>query len=112
MMKHISFSLLCVLFVGWTPIVPLMDSSTVHAEQTNPSYVKWARIAVDETKEKYPNARMKDFLHLGKETQGDNTIEKFKLSMQEGDKSFILYVNVAYNTKGNTLNEVTFEEEQ
>ena len=53
--------------------------SIAHAEGEIPAYAKWGQLAVLETKSKYPDADIIDYLHEGRETKEDSTIEKFKL---------------------------------
>lgn len=71
-------------------------SATVHAQQEVPSYAKWGQLAIKETKSKYPNAKIIDYLHVGRETKGDVIIENFKLWLKEGDKEFGVYVKIHY----------------
>jgi hypothetical protein len=44
-----------------------------------PSYAKWGKLTMQETKARYPHADIIDYLHKGSESNQDKTIEKFKL---------------------------------
>ena len=37
-----------------------------------PSYAKWGRLAMKETKKRYPNADIIDYLHIGRVTTRNN----------------------------------------
>lgn len=81
--------------------------SIVHAQD---SYEKWGRIAMLETKSKYPNSEIVDYKHIGKETKGGNSIEKFKLWLREGKKEFGVMVYIEYTTETEKITSITFEE--
>src|SRR5690625_6094740 len=43
------------------------------------SYAKWGKLAMKETKQKYPDAQIIDYLHRGRQKRGDAMVEMFKL---------------------------------
>ena len=75
-----------------------------------PSYAKWSKIAMKETQKKYSNAKIIDYLHEGSVTNGDKTIEKFKLWLRDGKKEFGVIVSVKYVTKTEELVTIEFQE--
>lgn len=86
-----------------------IPSLTQQHEQT-PAYAKWGALAVKETKQKYPNANIVDYLHIGSETKDDTTIEKFKLWLKDDTHEFGVFVNITFNTKTGNIIKIDFQE--
>ncbi|WP_428911165.1 YqzG/YhdC family protein [Niallia sp. Krafla_26] len=84
----------------------------VHAQtQTQPPpYAKWGNIAVEKTKEKYPDAQVVDYLHVGKENKGNNSVEKFKLWVKGKDREFGVLVNIEFNRSTEKIVRISFKE--
>ena len=78
---------------------PTYIQTSAHAQQVIPAYAKWGKLAIKETKSKYPNAAIIDYLHEGNESKGDTTIEKFKLWLKDGDNEFGVFIRIEYTTK-------------
>lgn len=97
-----------LLMVVWviTPPMPL----AAPVQQEVPSYAKWGRLAVKEVQGKYPHAHILDYLHEGSHTQGNSTIEKFKLWLKEGDREFGVFVRIEFTTESEEIIRVEFEE--
>ncbi|MCM3398125.1 YqzG/YhdC family protein [Oceanobacillus profundus] len=89
--------------------LPLQAVNAVQDEGV-PSYAKWGKLAVRETKEKYPSAKIIDYLHIGKETTNGSTVEKFKLWLKGETKEFGVFVNIEFNPQTNEVVQITFEE--
>lgn len=89
-----------------TPSMPLAAPE----QQEVPSYAKWGGLAVKEVQVKYPHARVIDYLHQGRESQRDVTIEKFKLWLQEGDREFGVFVTIEFTTESEEVIRIEFEE--
>ena len=68
------------------------------AEQETQGYEKWGKLAVEHTKEKYPNASLIDYLYVGKKTEQEATIETFKIWLREGSQEFGVYVYIKFET--------------
>ncbi|WP_041061853.1 DUF3889 domain-containing protein [Jeotgalibacillus campisalis] len=85
-------------------------STTTLAQHQAPTYAKWGSLAVKETQSKYPNAEIIDYLHVGKESKNDTTIEKFKLWLKEGGNEFGVFVNIEYNTETEKVVKIDFQE--
>ena len=81
-----------------------------HAEGEIPAYAKWGQLAVLETKSKYPDADIIDYLHEGRESKGDSTIEKFKLWLKEGNKEFGVFVRIEFKTDTEEVVNIEFQE--
>lgn len=74
------------------------------------SYHKWGQIAIQKTKEKYPQAKITDYFHIGKVSITDYSIEKFRLWLKDSNKEFGVYVNLKIDNKTGQLIEISFKE--
>lgn len=79
-------------------------------EQVAPAYAKWGRIAMKETMEKYPNAQIIDYLHVGRKSKGSNEVEQFKLWLKEDDKEFGVIIDIEFDAKTEEIVSVTMKE--
>ncbi|MFC7784041.1 DUF3889 domain-containing protein [Rossellomorea sp. GCM10028870] len=98
---------LCMNFIANTAI---LDVKPVHAQQEIPSYAKWGSLAVKKTKEKYPDAAIVDYLHIGKENGSKVSTEKFKLWLKRGGKEFGVFVDIQFETDTEKLIDIKFRE--
>jgi hypothetical protein len=104
--------LIClVLLFGFTsPYLPQLDH-TAHAQQKpTPAYAKWSKIAIDRTKEKYPNAQVVDYLYVGRKNGTSTSTEKFKLWLKENQKEFGVYVDIEFVKETEQVVNVTYTE--
>ena len=85
-------------------------STIAQAQQEIPSHAKWGKLAMKETKAKYPNANIIDYLYVGSESKGDSTIQKFKLWLKDEDKEYGVVVTIEYTTKTEKVVDIEFEE--
>jgi hypothetical protein len=90
-------------------VAPTQFATLAQEQQATPAYAKWGLLAMKETKSKYPNADIIDYLHEGSEIKGDSTIEKFKLWLKEGDKEFGVFVRIEFTTKTEEVVNINFE---
>ncbi len=104
----ISFSVFLLLSSTNLAAYPFQQIAV--AEKDIPSYAKWGRMAMKETKAKYPNADIIDYLHRGSKTKDSSTIEKFKLWLKENDKEFGVFINIEFNTDTEKVIDITFRE--
>jgi hypothetical protein len=90
----------------------LTDSTkyAVQAEIVIPSYAKWGKLAMEETKLKYPDAQIIDYLHIGRQKKGDAMIEKFKLWLRRENREFGVFVSIEFNAKTEEVLHITFLE--
>ncbi|MEK4760643.1 DUF3889 domain-containing protein [Viridibacillus sp. FSL E2-0187] len=84
--------------------------TNAYAQQEIPAYVKWGKLALIETNSKYPNAKIIDYLHQGRETKKDTTTEKFKLWLKEGNREFGVFVRIEYNTHTEKVLKIELQE--
>ncbi|GKU84771.1 DUF3889 domain-containing protein [Niallia sp. NCCP-28] len=75
-----------------------------------PSYVKWGRIAMTKTQEKYPDSEITDYLHVGKENKNGKSVEKFKLIVKNQNKEIGVFVNLTFDTRTERLLAVNMTE--
>ncbi|MYL35343.1 DUF3889 domain-containing protein [Pontibacillus yanchengensis] len=79
------------------PTSPVIQG--VVAQPEIPSYAKWGQMAVKKTQEKYPNAKVKDYLHIGRSSKNGTSVEQFKLWVRESGKEYPVYVDIEFDTK-------------
>ncbi|WP_342543659.1 YqzG/YhdC family protein [Paenisporosarcina sp. FSL H8-0542] len=89
---------------------PTHIPSIANAQGEIPAYAKWGQLAMSETKSKYPNADIIDYLHEGSESKENTTIEKFKLWLKDGNREFGVYVRIEYNTETEEVVNIKFQE--
>src|SRR4051812_29213318 len=111
-MKRIILSLLMctVSSFGILATIPFHTNQIVSAEKETPPYAKWGSLAVQKAAEKYPNAKVVDYLHIGREDKTDTAIEKFKLWLKSGDKEFGVFVNIEFDKNTEQIVNMTFKE--
>lgn len=78
--------------------------------QQTPAYAKWGALAVKETKQKYPDANIVDYLHIGSETKDDTTIEKFKLWLKDDQREFGVIIHITFTTETGDIIKIEFQE--
>lgn len=97
-------SLLCVTLMGmW--YIGLAESSA------EPPYAKWGSIAMQETKKRYPDAQIIDYLHIGRTTPAPSVSEEnFKLWLKQNNREFGVYVTIRFKSDNEELISIDFEE--
>ena len=108
-MKKLLFSLVITLIN--LNIGPLQFPHEAAAQQKPiPPYAKWGTMAMEKTKERYPNAEIIDYLHVGRVTGPTSTTEKFKLWLKGQQKEFGVFVDIEFNPATNQVIKVSFRE--
>ncbi|KPL60211.1 DUF3889 domain-containing protein [Rossellomorea vietnamensis] len=85
-------------------------TQVLHAQQEIPSYAKWGSLAVRKTKERYPDAAIVDYLHIGKEYGTKISTEKFKLWLRQDGKEFGVFIDIQFETDSEKLLDIKFRE--
>ncbi|RDY69121.1 DUF3889 domain-containing protein [Halobacillus trueperi] len=80
------------------------------AEQEAPPYAKWGEIAMKKTKEKYPQADIIDYLHIGREKGTEYSIEKFKLWLKKDSKEFGVFIDIKFNNETEKIIDIKYRE--
>lgn len=94
----------------YTAVTHMHTLTPVQQHQQEPAYAKWGVIAIKETIQKYPNAALIDYLHIGRTTQGDTTIEKFKLWLKDDQHEFGVFITITYKTETGDFLKIDFKE--
>lgn len=103
-------SLMLGIVLNFCTIVTL-DIGTLNSVKAEvPSYAKWGQLAMQKTKEKYPNASITDYLHLGRVPGTTSSTEKFKLWLKNKDKEFGVLVDITFDKKTERLIVIKFRE--
>jgi hypothetical protein len=105
----VSLFLAVLLLSGKIGTIPFHTSSLVKAE-TPPAYAKWGQIAMQKTKEKYPNANIVDYLHVGRVNHTKSATEKFKLWLKDKDKEFGVLVDIEFEKTSEKIIKITYKE--
>ncbi|AQU77179.1 MULTISPECIES: DUF3889 domain-containing protein [Priestia] len=109
MNKSLIATCLSIVFVFVLFLDKPIGINTVHAEKPNPSHAKWGKIAMKKTAEKYPSAKIYDYLHVKREQRGNYSIETFKLWLDENNNKFEVIVNISFDTKSEKITNVRLQ---
>ncbi|WP_338471934.1 YqzG/YhdC family protein [Niallia sp. XMNu-256] len=112
MKKLLYLGMICFSFMSFvvTSFSSINAESVVYAERPTPPYAKWGNIAVQKTKERYPNAEVVDYLHVGRENKGNHSVEKFKLWLKGKNREFGVLVNIEFNNSTEQIVKITYKE--
>jgi hypothetical protein len=81
-----------------------------HGQEESPPYAKWGRIAMQKTKEKFPNAQIVDYLHVGREKGITTSTETFKLWLEEPEGEFGVFVDITFHNITEEIISIKFRE--
>nr|WP_251028972.1 DUF3889 domain-containing protein [Bacillus sp. ISL-18] len=85
-MKKLLICLFITVIVGFNNLFLHYFITTTNAQQKPiPPYAKWGKITMQKTKEKYPQAKIIDYLHIGRDKGENTSVEKFKLWLKENN---------------------------
>lgn len=96
--------LICII------MIPLLIGTWVNAEE--PEYAQWGQVAMKEVKAKYPQDKIVDYLHVGRQTEGEATVETFKLWLVGQKKEFGVIIDIYFKTDTKEIIEVKMKETQ
>ncbi|MGG2065548.1 MULTISPECIES: YqzG/YhdC family protein [unclassified Bacillus (in: firmicutes)] len=107
-MKHLHTRLFICIGIITIALLIYRPFSISHAQ---PPYAKWGKLAVQKTKEKYPQADIIDYLHIGRRPKTVNiSVEQFKLWLRENGREFGVFVDVEFETKTEKFLNIYFKE--
>jgi hypothetical protein len=110
-MRKLFICLIAVFILSQNSMYPLNFIKTSHAQQKPiPSYAKWGRLAMKKTHEKYPNAQIIDYLHIGRITGTHTSTEKFKLWLKENQKEFGVFVDIEFDNKSENIIKINLKQ--
>lgn len=101
---------LMILFGFNSAYLPQIDDTAYAQQKPTPPYAKWSKVALDKTKEKYPNAEVVDYLYVGRKNGNRTATEKFKLWLKENQKEFGVYVDIEFIKETEQVVNVTYTE--
>jgi hypothetical protein len=84
--------------------------TAVAQQKPIPPYAKWGTLAMKKTQERYPQAKIIDYLHIGRVTGSQSTTEKFKLWLKGDKGEFGVFVDIEFNPATNQVINITFRE--
>ncbi|MCM3177618.1 uncharacterized protein DUF3889 [Cytobacillus horneckiae] len=111
-MKLIFKVILCSLVITSFQPISIPNIQKAYAENDAPAYAKWGRLAMKTAKEKYPNAEIIDYLHIGREQKGKQVVEKFKLWIRENDTEFGLLIFIEFDPKTNQVKTIELKKSE
>ena len=110
-MKKLLIGLFSTIVFFSASVIPLKLLNTAIAQQKPiPPYAKWGTLAMEKTHEKYPNAKIIDYLHIGRISGPHSSTEKFKLWLKDNSREFGVFVNIEFNNETEKVIKVTFKE--
>ena len=98
----------CTLVLG--NFIIANSNDVEHVAQEVAPYVKWGGIAMQKTREKYPQASIIDYLHIGREEGTNISTEKFKLWLRENNREFGVFVDIKFDPKTQQIMDIIFRE--
>lgn len=105
------FVVLCVLAIAFIfPISSYGSHVFDELQEDPPAYAKWGKIAVQEVKARYPEDKVVDYFHVGRKTEGQETIETFKLWLEGDTKEFGVIIDIHFNTDSEEITDLQFKE--
>lgn len=110
-MKKLLLRILTSLVFFTACAFPMEFLHTANAQHKPiPPYAKFGKLAMEKTHEKYPNAKIIDYLHIGRITGPHSSTEKFKLWLKDNSREFGVFVNIEFNNKTEKVMNITFKE--
>ncbi|WP_171051857.1 DUF3889 domain-containing protein [Alteribacter natronophilus] len=80
-------------------------------QQEEPDYAKWGKLAVEKVRERYPEAKVVDYLHVGREELGEGKAsETFKLWLRGEEREFGVIVTITFEKATDDVIEIEYEE--
>ncbi|WP_080871928.1 DUF3889 domain-containing protein [Oceanobacillus timonensis] len=89
-------------------MIPLLIGTWVNAEE--PDYAAWGRVAMEEVKAQYPHEKIVDYLHVGRQTEGEETVETFKLWLVGQEKEFGVIIDIYFKTSTEEIVDIRMKE--
>ncbi|MEH7238469.1 YqzG/YhdC family protein [Bacillus sp. JJ1562] len=88
------------------------DSSitTAESKKTVPEYAKWGKLAMEETKKRYPSAQILDYLHVGRYKKNGMYVERFKLWLKQNNREFGVFINITFEPDTERVKNITVVE--
>lgn len=108
MMRKIFIGFSICIAVNLT--IPHCAVLITQAQQETPTYAKWGKLAIKETKSNYPHANIIDYLYVSTEHNAHSTLVKFKLWLRENDKEFGVMIGIEYTNETEQVIKIELKE--
>jgi hypothetical protein len=108
-MKKSFIKLLCCSFLCFG-MLTIIQPTEVLLAQEEPPYAKWGRLAMQKVKEKYPNAEIVDYLHVGRKRNVETSTETFKLWLKAPEKEFGVFIDITFNNNTEEIVDIKYRE--
>lgn len=80
-----------------------------HLHKSVPAYAKWGQLAVAETKKRYKDANVVDYLHVGRtKISSTDAQEAFKLWLRGEKGEFGVLVKIQFNEQTDKVTNMSF----
>lgn len=111
-MRKVMLSLMVTTVLLFTEAVFLVGFPHISIAQQKPipPYAKWGKIAMEKTHEKYPQAQIVDYLHIGRTSGPQSSVEKFKLWLKGPQKEFGVFVDIEFDNSTEKILSVKYRE--
>ncbi|MFD2973502.1 DUF3889 domain-containing protein [Peribacillus deserti] len=97
-------------FITTTFSIPILNHPAYAQQKPIPPYAKWGVYALKKVKQKYPNAQVIDYAHLGRTSTVNTSTESFKLWLRDGKKEFGVFIDITFDKGTEQIIKVTFKE--
>lgn len=112
-MRKVMFSLMATTVLFFSEgifMVEMPHKSTVAQQKPIPPYAKWGKVAMEKTHERYPQAQIMDYLHVGRTSGPQSSVEKFKLWLKGPQKEFGVFVDIEFDNKTEKIISIHYRE--
>ncbi|MCM3765186.1 YqzG/YhdC family protein [Neobacillus niacini] len=111
-MRKVMFSLMVTSALVFTEGAFLVGLPPISIAQQKPipPYAKWGQLAMKKTHEKYPQAQIVDYLHVGRTTGPQSSVEKFKLWLKDSQREFGVFVDIEFENTTEKVISTKFRE--
>lgn len=110
MKKRYLGPLLAALLLTTAPS-SIVHATPAHPQKPEPAYAKWSRLAIAKTKERYPNAKLIDYKHVGRTSQSPTVAqETFKIILKQGTREWGVVVRIGFNKTTEQVTGIDFTE--
>ncbi|MEH6940713.1 DUF3889 domain-containing protein [Bacillus sp. JJ722] len=110
MKKSIYILFVALFFLTGTTNFLLLNHKIYAEQKSIPPYAKWGTFAMQKTKEKYPTAKIIDYLHIGRNIGNRTSTEKFKLWLKDNKKKFVVYISIEFTNDTEKIIEINSKE--
>lgn len=108
----VAFLMIFSIYAGISPSFNMKEMAYANTKLEVPPYANWGKMAMQKTKEKYPNADIIDYLHVGRKKGEQTSVETFRLWLKEDQKEFGVNVDIEFENETERVIKISFKEIQ